>query len=258
MTDVKRFGMAANHICVSTVGVVPRMKQLLKDVPGISLAVSLHAPTQEMRLKIVPTAKAWTIDKIMLAMDEYLAQGQRIMIEYILIGDVNDQAETAHILGKLLHGKNVVINLIPYNPTEVEACFKPPSTESTNHFEKILQTEYKLLATVRRTMGQDISGACGQLVVNSTKSCDSSSPKKISSKVADIEDLYSPKTNIDRSATKLNPKKYKKPKNEEKSNQITKDYKRESLNWKLLVGFLLGLSIIGYILFTKISPFAFR
>ncbi len=100
MTDPARFCIAAQRISVSTVGVVPRMLQLSKDAPEIGLALSLHAPNQDLRVRIVPTAKAWHIDKIVDAMDTFIARQnaltpnrnrkRHILVEYVLISGVND------------------------------------------------------------------------------------------------------------------------------------------------------------------------
>ncbi len=88
---------------MSTVGVVPKMKQLNRDLPGVQIALSLHAPTQETRVRLVPSAKAWPLEKLMEAVDQILAvEGRRVMIEYIVIRDVNDSEENAHLLGQLL------------------------------------------------------------------------------------------------------------------------------------------------------------
>ncbi|KAJ3076049.1 sorting nexin [Quaeritorhiza haematococci] len=224
MTDVKRFGMAASRVCVSTVGVVPRMKGLLRDVPGIRLALSLHAPNQALRARIVPTAKAWPIDRLMEAVSAYVQKGKQILVEYILIENVNDTEEQAHQLGKLLQpfGKKVLVNLIPYNPIDPEASaistpppaptssstsssssssspplesatpssvdvlsphqYARPSEESIDQFDKILVEEYRLWTRVRRTMGVDIYGACGQLVVKSTKDGKTTSTSKTGGK----------------------------------------------------------------------------
>jgi len=205
------------------------MKQLLRDVPGIRLALSLHAPTQELRLRIVPTAKAYPIEKLIAVLDMYLAVG-RVMIEYIVIGDVNDSRETAHKLGSLFLNKDVIINLIPYNPTDVAENFVPPLPSRVVDFEKILQQDYHLLATIRRTMGQDIEGACGQLVVkNSAKNtCDgeqndncncnnddtnnnnnntnnnnnnTNKKQQDNNEIADVEDLHKPKATPDTGET---------------------------------------------------------
>jgi len=211
MLDVRRFGLSASHICVSTVGIIPRMKQLINDFPEVHLALSLHAPTQELRTQIVPTAKAYPLDKLISTLDLYFERGHKIMIEYIVIGNVNDDEQTAHNLGKLLQGKNVVVNLIPYNPTLVKASFVPPTNDALQKFEKIV-IEYGLLTTVRRTMGQDIAGACGQLVVQEG-GCSSSSKKnteRSGTDLVDIEDVILQKEHKDPPLIKRKNKQTKK------------------------------------------------
>jgi len=115
----------------------------------------------------------------------------KVMIEYIVIGGVNDAPDQAHALGALLKGKNVIVNLIPYNPTDVKEDYKEPDKDVVVQFEKILQQEYNILATIRRAMGQDIEGACGQLVIANSKGDDACGSKS----VKDIEDLVSSNNN---------------------------------------------------------------
>lgn len=90
MTDARLFQLGPSRVCVSTVGLIPKMRQMMRDVPGVRLALSLHAPNQDVRVKIVPTAKIYPLDRLMDAVDEYLMRNDRIMIEYILISQVND------------------------------------------------------------------------------------------------------------------------------------------------------------------------
>ncbi|KAJ3351264.1 hypothetical protein GGF32_004400 [Allomyces javanicus] len=167
MINRRILGLAPRNICVSTVGVLPLMHQLLDECPGVNLALSLHAPTQEIRNEIVPSAKVYPLDALMAAVDAYIARNKRILIEYILIKDVNCSVPAAHELGKLLapRARGVIVNLIPYNPTETGRQYVPPTHEDVSEFETICRQEYGLRTTVRRTMGQDIDGACGQLVV---------------------------------------------------------------------------------------------
>jgi sorting nexin-8 len=115
MVDTRRFGLSPSRITISTVGVVPKIKALTRDFPQIGLALSLHAPTQEKRLKIVPTSKAWNIKKIIDATEEFIDNQNKdtsrnrkrhVLVEYVLIQDVNDSEETAHELGDLLRGKD--------------------------------------------------------------------------------------------------------------------------------------------------------
>ena len=172
MTDPHAFALAPSKITVSTVGVIPRMKTLTRDAPGTCLALSLHAPTQELRQKIVPTATAYKLDALMETLDEYLASGPKMktMIEYCVLGGVNDSEECARLLGELLFGKEVIVNLIPLNPTDTPAGHVPPKPEAVKKMLEILTQKYKLFTTVRHEMGQDIAGACGQLALKTTTS----------------------------------------------------------------------------------------
>ena len=172
MTDPHAFALAPSKITVNTVGVIPRMKTLTRDAPGTCLALSLHAPTQELRQKIVPTATAYKLDALMETLDEYLASGPKMktMIEYCVLGGVNDSEECARLLGELLFGKEVIVNLIPLNPTDTPAGHVPPKPEAVKKMLEILTQKYKLFTTVRHEMGQDIAGACGQLALKTTTS----------------------------------------------------------------------------------------
>ncbi|KAJ3115730.1 hypothetical protein HDU96_000142 [Phlyctochytrium bullatum] len=186
ITDGGGLGLAPSKICVSTVGLIPRMRQFMKDMPDVKLALSLHAPTQDLRLKIVPTAKAYPLEKIMEVVDEILATGKQLLVEYVLIKDLNCTSEIAHQLGALL-GSNraagILLNLIPYNPTDAEPSYERPTDADVDEFERIVAKEYGIKTTVRRTMGDDIDGACGQLV-----------KKAQNGATKDLEDLYADPT----------------------------------------------------------------
>jgi len=196
MVDTRRFGLAASRITISTVGVVPYMKKLRKDMPNVQLALSLHAPNQELRQKIVPTSSAFPLEKIMQALDDHLNDpninfnhNRKVMIEYVVIDGVNDSKECAHQLVDLLKprigksGRQLIVNLIPYNPTDVPEDYKPPKLERVREFHSILRSA-GVLTTVRHEKGQDITGACGQLVVQDAKK-----RKQESKQLGDIEDL---------------------------------------------------------------------
>ncbi|RHY35702.1 hypothetical protein DYB26_013625 [Aphanomyces astaci] len=150
MTDV--FGLAPKYITLSTVGVIHRIRQLKEDAPLVRLALSLHAPTQDLRVQIVPTAKAYPLDKLMLAIDDHLKDrdNRMVMMEYIMLKHVNVAIATAHDLGKLLAGKSVVrhINLIPYNATDVDAEFQSPTRDEIVAFKDVLRTDYNLKVTL--------------------------------------------------------------------------------------------------------------
>jgi adenine C2-methylase RlmN of 23S rRNA A2503 and tRNA A37 len=121
MTDPQCFALAPARCTVSTVGVIPNMRRLVHDAPGVSLALSLHAPNQRLREQIVPTATAYKLPALMAALDYYLASGPKVrtMVEYCVLGGVNDSEECARELGELLRGRDIILNLIPYNPTDV-------------------------------------------------------------------------------------------------------------------------------------------
>ena len=156
MTDRRLFSLRAGHITVSTVGVVPSMRKLTKEMPGVSLALSLHAPNQTVRELIVPTATAYPLPKLIDALDNHLQHCKQknkssvaAMIEYILIAEVNDRDEHAEELGNLLRGRNVMINIIPYNYTPGNA-FKAPTQERCDAFQQLVIKTSGLLCRVRR------------------------------------------------------------------------------------------------------------
>jgi adenine C2-methylase RlmN of 23S rRNA A2503 and tRNA A37 len=109
MTDGNRFGLAASRITLSTVGIIPKMLQLTRDIPNIQLALSLHAPTQALRETIVPTAKAYPIERLVETMEYFIQRSKkRVLIEYVLLDGINCSEKEAHELGQLLKGKDVV------------------------------------------------------------------------------------------------------------------------------------------------------
>ncbi|PSC70785.1 radical SAM domain-containing [Micractinium conductrix] len=168
MTDPRVFGLRRKKVTVSTVGVVPRLLQMADDMPGVSLALSLHAPTQELRQTIVPSAKAFKLDKLMAAVDTYQQRsGRSVFVEYVMLGpDVNCTEAHAHQLGALLKGRDVLVNLIPWNPIlSPTMTFAAPHDGATAAFHRVLRHEYGVNCTIRAEKGQDISGACGQLVL---------------------------------------------------------------------------------------------
>lgn len=167
MISTRGFGLAASRVTVSTVGIVPRMEQLVVDLPQVSMALSLHAPTQEMRAEIVPAARGWNMARLMAALDEYTrVTGRAALIQYILLAELNDTPEIGAVLADLLHGRNVKLNLIPYNPNFAVGImeFQEPSPERVERFMKQLRNA-GIFTTLRKEMGQDVSGACGQLAL---------------------------------------------------------------------------------------------
>lgn len=196
MVDSRLFGLSPTHVTVSTVGVIPYIRKMTQDIPNVNLALSLHAPTQELREKIVPSAAQFKLDRLMESISDHQKEtGKRILIEYILISEVNDRQEHATLLGNLLKDLDAHVNLIPYNPTPTNPEFKAPLTDDVRAFHRILFENFKIPTTTRTAMGQDVEGACGQLVLAQSKKdssgdsggCSSGTGK--ASGVPDVEDL---------------------------------------------------------------------
>ncbi|MDP9117427.1 MAG: radical SAM protein, partial [Actinomycetota bacterium] len=158
-------GLSQRAITVSTVGLVPAMHKLREEGLNVTLAVSLHAPDDELRDTLVPVNTRWKVAEVLAAADAYAARtGRRYSIEYAMIRDVNDQPWRADLLGDLLSDRLAHVNLIPLNPTpgsEWDASPKPVERE----FVRRLQAR-GVAVTVRDTRGRDIDGACGQLAAS--------------------------------------------------------------------------------------------
>ncbi|PIN07562.1 23S rRNA (adenine(2503)-C(2))-methyltransferase [Handroanthus impetiginosus] len=180
------FQLSPKKITVSTVGIIPAISKLQRDLPNLNLAVSLHAPAQEIRCQIMPAARAFPLERLMNTLWEYQASSQqKIFIEYIMLDGVNDEEQHAHQLGKLLEKFQVVVNLIPFNPIGSLSTYRTSDVQKVTKFQKILRGTYNIRTTVRKEMGQDISGACGQLVVNLPDKKSAGSANLLT----DIEDL---------------------------------------------------------------------
>lgn len=160
-------GMSARGITVSTVGLVPQIRQLAQEGSPYTLAVSLHAPDDELRDELVPINNRWPVAEVLDAAWGYAdATGRRVSIEYALIKDINDQPERARMLANLLAGRLVHVNLIPLNPTP-GSKWTASRPEDQDEFVRILSSR-KIAVTVRDTRGREIDGACGQLAATST------------------------------------------------------------------------------------------
>jgi 23S rRNA (adenine2503-C2)-methyltransferase len=156
------FGMSARGITVSTVGLVPRMRQLAEEGIPVTLAVSLHAPDDELRDTLVPINTRFKVQEVLDAAWYYADKtGRRISIEYAMIKDINDQAWRADLLGEKLAGNLVHVNLIPLNPTP-GSKWTASRPEDEAEFVRRLKS-HGVPVTVRDTRGRDIDGACGQL-----------------------------------------------------------------------------------------------
>jgi 23S rRNA (adenine2503-C2)-methyltransferase len=159
-------GISQRSVTVSTVGLVPAIARLAAERLSVTLAVSLHAPDDELRDTLVPVNRRWKVSEVLDAAWAYAAAtGRRISIEYALIRDVNDQAWRADLLGSLLAGRLVHVNLIPLNPTP-GSKWTASSPGAQREFVRRLEA-HGVPVTVRDTRGREIDGACGQLAASS-------------------------------------------------------------------------------------------
>ena len=158
----KGLAIGARHITVSTCGIVPKILEFSDFPLQINLAISLHAPNNEIRNKIMPINKAYSLDVLMPALKTYLKKtNRRLTFEYILLKDINDSEECALELARLVKGVNCYINLIPYNETN-NIDFKRTNTIQIMRFYDILKKN-NIGVTIRKEFGSKISAACGQL-----------------------------------------------------------------------------------------------
>ncbi len=158
-------GLAQRSITISTVGLVPAMERLTGEGLSVTLAVSLHAPDDELRNTLVPVNTRWPVADVLGAAQGYArVTGRRVSIEYALMRDINDQPERAHHLGALLRGQLVHVNLIPLNPTPGSA-WTASRPRDERRFVRVLRS-YGVTTTIRDTRGREIDGACGQLAAS--------------------------------------------------------------------------------------------
>jgi len=162
VTDPYSLALGQRHITVSTCGIVPKIREFADEETGVNLAISLHAPNNELRSKIMKINNAYKIEEIIDAIKYYLDKtNRRVTFEYILLKDVNDTIECALELSKLLKGINCYVNLIPYNETE-NIEFKRSKTSQIGAFYDILKKN-NINVTIRKEFGSKVSAACGQL-----------------------------------------------------------------------------------------------
>ncbi|MDY2889295.1 MAG: 23S rRNA (adenine(2503)-C(2))-methyltransferase RlmN, partial [Candidatus Caccosoma sp.] len=160
--EAKGLAIGARHISVSTSGIVPKIKELMNEKIQINLAISLHAPNNEIRNKIMKVNKAYNMDELKAVLLEYCSKtNRRLTFEYILLKDINDKEEDALELIKWLEGTCSYVNLIPYNAVN-ESNYQRSSEKNINNFYNILKKN-KINVTIRREFGKDIEAACGQL-----------------------------------------------------------------------------------------------
>lgn len=164
--DPEGINMGARRITVSTVGLPAGIRRFAELPAQYNLAVSLHAPNDELRTRIIPTNKATGIAAILEAADDFFqTTGREYTIEYILLHGVNDSAEQARELGRLLKGRRCVVNLIPMNPIS-DAAYLAPPPDFVQAFTRILNDDFHIPTHVRQRKGDDIAAACGQLRLN--------------------------------------------------------------------------------------------
>jgi 23S rRNA (adenine2503-C2)-methyltransferase len=156
-------GLSKRRITLSTSGIIPGIKKLADTGPLANLAVSLNATTNEIRTRIMPINKKYPLHDLLKACREFpLPPNRRITFEYVLLGGLNDSEQDAHRLVKLMSGIKSKINLIPYNSVNDTLGLRPPVERDINAFLNILQKS-GMTVIIRKSMGSDISAACGQL-----------------------------------------------------------------------------------------------
>jgi 23S rRNA (adenine2503-C2)-methyltransferase len=162
LTDENGLHISQRNVTVSTCGIAPKIRQLAEEDLQITLALSLHATTDEKRKKLMPIANAFSLEEVLNACAYYFEKtGRRLTFEYSLVRGVNDTEEDARELIDLIGHLNCHVNLIPVNPIE-ERDYKESTTQAIRAFQSKLERG-GVTATVRREMGRDIDGACGQL-----------------------------------------------------------------------------------------------
>lgn len=168
VNDPYSLAIGQRHITVSTCGIVPKIREFADEETGVNLAISLHAPNNELRSKIMKINNAYKIEEIMDAIKYYLDKtNRRVTFEYILLKGVNDTEECAKELSTLLKGINCYVNLIPYNETE-NIEFKRSSSSQIGMFYDILKKN-NINVTIRKEFGSNVSAACGQLRAENLK-----------------------------------------------------------------------------------------
>jgi 23S rRNA (adenine2503-C2)-methyltransferase len=158
------FGLAigARHITVSTCGLIPKIKEFSNLDLQVNLAISLHAPNNDLRSKIMPVNKAYPLEDLIKVLKEYINKtNRRVTIEYVMLKEVNDSVENALELAHLLKGMNVYVNLIPYNETSHIEFRKSDKSQILKFYDTLKKN--KINVTIRKEFGSGIDAACGQL-----------------------------------------------------------------------------------------------
>jgi len=164
----EKLDLSVRHVTISTSGIITGIKKLLQAEYKVNLAISLHAPTEELRTKIMPINSTFTLEELIKYCKKYIGKtNRRIFFEYILIEDVNDREEDAINLSKLLKNINCHVNLIPYNPAGLKDIYKRSPQRNISKFQDILYAN-GISQSIRQTLGDDIDAACGQLAAKAS------------------------------------------------------------------------------------------
>ena len=162
INDAKGMAIGARHITLSTCGIVPKIKELIKENIQINLAISLHAPNTQLRNKLMPINKAYDLKELMEVVKEYICvTNRRVTMEYIMLKGVNDNEVQAMELAALLRGMNVYVNLIPYNETNHIEYKRADKTVVMKFYDTLKKKGINV--TIRKEFGSNIDAACGQL-----------------------------------------------------------------------------------------------
>ena len=162
LTCNKGIDLGSRHITISTCGLIPGIKKFMHDFSQVNLAISLHAPNDTIRNKIMPISKVYKLNDLMEVIKEYIKlTNRRVTFEYIMLDSINDSIECAKELAILLKGINCYVNLIPYNETE-NITFKRTKKVQILAFYDILKKN-GINVTIRKEFGSNVDAACGQL-----------------------------------------------------------------------------------------------
>jgi 23S rRNA (adenine2503-C2)-methyltransferase len=160
LNDKDGLNIGVRKISISTAGIIEGIEKLAQENIDVNLAISLHAPNDELRRRLMPIAQKYSIAEILKAVNEYIElTNRKVMFEYIMIKDVNDSEAHAEELARLMNHKLYMVNLISYNITGI---FRPSSPEHIKEFKKVLE-DYGIEVTQRFKLGRGVRGACGQL-----------------------------------------------------------------------------------------------
>ena len=162
VTSNKGIDLGIRHITVSTCGVIPGIEKFTNDLKGVNLAISLHAPNDTIRNKIMPISKVYKLPDLMQAIKNYIkVTNRRVTFEYIMLDGINDSLDCAKELSKLLKGINCYVNLIPYNETENIEFVRSKKVQILAFYDILKKNGIEV--TIRREFGGNVDAACGQL-----------------------------------------------------------------------------------------------